>query len=164
MASKWTAEQNKAVIVQVVLQDGTTKCLNIKRVMMDYVDMLLQRKSDQEIQAALNVNPYDVSGWDSQYPEFVQYKQMRVNNRGWSTTIKDPDFAYGVLGEAATGQRQLNQAQISALKLIMQATGLINANHKPLKGRSKIEEFTISESNEAVDQNEQPKEEDDNEI
>lgn len=157
MASKWTSAQNKLITVQVVMADGSTSCLNIKRVMMDYVDMVLANKTEEEIKLALNVNAYDVSGWEGQYPTFRNYMQMRVDAKGWANTLNS-DFVYGQLGKAATGQMTLNQAQISALKLIMQAKGMINANHKQLKGKSKIEEFTIAESTEAVDQNEQPKE------
>ena len=146
MASKWTDQQNTPIMVQIISADGKVTSVPLKSVMIDYVELLLDGVSDGEINKLINVTRTDAENWRYE-TGFKDYFDTRKRARGWSNVINN-DFLSMLLGEAAIGKRELSATQINAIKLLMQAKGMLGvgngfANKK--KQSDEVQGFVIKE-------------------
>jgi hypothetical protein len=145
--AKFSHYQNRVVSAHIISDDGTMREFQLKRIMIEWVDNLVDGVDEKKYCAAAGINPYDIDNWKKDFPEFRDYITLRLQARAWSNSINS-DFAYRILGLAALGKMKLDNTQISALKLIMQGKGTISANGNKTKDKDKapITSFEIEES------------------
>jgi len=125
MADKFTPWQNKLTLVRVLDRHGKMVDYEFKRIMIDYANALLELGSEKEAREEVGCNEYDMKNWLMSYPTFKDYLAQRAESRLFANSI-DKDFITTILGKAALGERELNAAQVSAFKLLMQSAGMIS--------------------------------------
>ena len=147
MSTRFTPAQSKLFNVQIILQNGEMRTLEMMKIQLDYVDMVLDGHTLPNIEAQLGVNKHDVDNWNKEY-SFNKYLEFRREGRGWANTLTH-DFVCAILGKAAMGKIDLSNSQLNSIKLLMQAQGIIKQTGATRK-KEDVSSFTISEK-EATD-------------
>jgi hypothetical protein len=117
------------------------------RVQLDYVNAVVEGQNDKTIDENLGVSRSDAENWSKGYAEFKEYLNMRLEAR-YQANGMNSDYVYNLLGRAVKGQVELSSAQVGAIKLIMQAKGIISSGGTSKPKASKIKTFDIEEEDE----------------
>ena len=144
---KFSLWQNSEVEVKILGKTGLLLTFKLRRIMIEYVDALCDGIPEKEIADGLNISEADILEWKRKYPLFVDYMALR-SNAGQFARGLDSNMMYGLLGNAALGTIELSMQQINAIKLIMQAKGIVNANNgaKLPKRGEQVRNFEVDES------------------
>jgi hypothetical protein len=142
-----TPWQKKESEVRVMDNNLKIRVFKLQNLHKQFIDMLLDGMSEQQIKDELQITDDDIRNFYSSYRDgyLKEYLQLRLDAKGYHDVI-DVNAVYMILAQAAVGEREMTSSQEKAIKLLMQAKGMIAVNGgKKKEKEGKVSGFVMEE-------------------
>jgi hypothetical protein len=141
--NSWQRQEIDAVAFD---ENGEMQTYRFKRIMVEYAQMLFSGMNQEDMRRDHNIWEQDIKNWHIEYPRFSGYLKALTACKTLAMQI-NPDWAMQQLWLAAMGKKVLDNNQLNAIKLILQAKGVLAAGSGK-KAANPITTFTIEEKGE----------------